>query len=115
MKINKCQQSFGAMTISANALKVMSDRMPSGQFCDISENLIKMYKKSPFNILLYTRNDKSKFLNAMVTFENDILIQREEPLLDRIFKNPKKFLESLCDEIDYQEVLFFGKRSRTGR
>ena len=112
MKINKCGPSFGTLRIKPNALNAMSKRMPAGQFCEVSDRIVNMYEKSPFGILFYTKSDKRRALNAIVTFENDILIQKEEPIIESFFKNPCKFIESVCDEIDYQEVLLFGKRSR---
>jgi hypothetical protein len=114
MQINNNQPSFRAANFDKYALKMISDRVPAGQFDTIVNSFKDKYKDSEFDILIGMLPGKLKRLDAMISYNcNGIKEDKgrffqhiEEGIFKRFFSSPKKFLERVSAIYDKEAVPF---------
>ena len=121
MQINSNEPSFRAAQFTPRALTALSKRLPSGKFDIVKDQFIKMYEKSPLEIVVDTVAQEAIRFNARINEinpKNYLGIGRdyvEESIFSSTFRSPEKFLKKLCEKIDTMEVSLSGKLSRADK
>lgn len=113
MKVNNYQPNFKSASFDKNALKVISDRVPAGQFDSIIESFKNKYKDSKFDIIIGVLPEKHKRLDAMISYnvkslnENEIFFRHiEEGFFKSFFSSPKNFLKKVSQIYEKEAIPF---------
>lgn len=110
MQASNNQPNFRAVRFTPQALKAISERMPSGKFIKLQEDFTKMYKKFPLDIKIDTTGKDSIRLTAKIDENNvknpceQISEFIEESVFSSIFRSPLRFFEKISKIIDEKEV-----------
>ena len=93
------QLNFKSGYIDKNARKVLSDRLPSGQFDIFIQKFTSKHKGNDYSIKLGTGVTMNNGLDACITYDKENFRYMEEGLFSSIFSHPVSFMKKINKQI----------------
>ncbi len=106
---NNYQPTFRAGKITNSGLKVLSNRLPSGQFQKFVDRFVQRHKGSDYQITLGAGVNIKNRLDAMIDYGNKNFRYIEEGILSSLLTSPKRFMNKINRQID-KDVLSIAER-----